>query len=89
MPIYITENGWSTGGGKSYVKQAVIIETIIRALYEIKRELNIEKYELFSLRDTDSNNDNLFYQFGILKDDYTPKPAFYKFRDLIQELSER
>ena len=89
VPIYITENGWSTGGGKSYERQAVIIETIIRALYEIKRELNIKKYELFSLRDTDSNNDNLFYQFGILKDDYAPKPAFYKFRDLIQELSER
>jgi hypothetical protein len=89
VPICITENGWPTAGGKSYERQALIIETIIRALNEVKRELNIKSYELFSLRDADSKNDNLFYQFGILKDDYTPKPAFYKFRELIQELSGR
>ena len=88
VPICITENGWPTGKGKSYDRQALIIETIIRALNAVKGELNIKSYELFSLRDADSNNDNLFYQFGILKDDYTPKPAFYKFRDLVQELSE-
>ena len=88
IPIYITENGWSTGGGKTYERQVVIVETIVRALNDIKNELNIERYELFALRDTDTNNDNLFYQFGIVKDDYTPKPAFYKFRDLIQDLSE-
>ncbi len=88
IPIYITENGWSTGVGKTYERQVVILETIIRALNDIKVELNIERYELFGLRDTDTNNDNLFYQFGIVKDDYTAKPAFYKFRDLIRELSE-
>jgi hypothetical protein len=88
IPIYITENGWSTGAGKTYQRQVIIIETIVRALNDIKVELNIERYELFGLRDTDTNNDNLFYQFGIVKDDYTPKPAFNKFRDLIQELSE-
>jgi len=86
VPVCITENGWSTGGSRSYERQALIIETIIRALNEVKHELNIRSYELFSLRDADSKNDDLFYQFGILKDDYTPKPAFHKFRELIQEL---
>jgi len=89
LPIYITENGWSTGGGKTYERQQVIVETIVRALNDIKDELNIERYELFGLRDTDTNNDNLFYQFGIVKDDYTPKPAFYKFLDLIKELGNK
>jgi hypothetical protein len=87
VPICITENGWPTAAARSYERQALIIETIIRALNEIRHELNIKSYELFSLRDADSKNDNLFYQFGILKDDYAPKPAFYKFRELIQELS--
>jgi hypothetical protein len=89
IPIHITENGWPTGATRGYDKHVVVIETIVRALYEIKDELRIEQYELFSLRDTDTGNDNLFYQFGIVKDDYTPKPVFYKFRDLIQELSQR
>lgn len=88
VPIYITENGWATGAGKTYERQAVIVETIVRALNDTKAELNIERYELFGLRDTDSSNDNLFYQFGIVKDDYTPKPAFYTFRELIHEFSK-
>jgi hypothetical protein len=88
IPIYITENGWSTGGGKTYQRQVTILETIVRAINDIKGEVNVGRYELFSLRDADSSNDNLFYQFGIVKDDYTPKPAFNKFRDLIRELTD-
>ena len=38
------------------------------------------------LRDADSNNPNLFYQFGLMRDDYTPKPAFETYRQLIAEL---
>jgi hypothetical protein len=29
-----------------------------------------------------------FYQFGLLRDDYTPKPAFETYRQLIAELGE-
>jgi hypothetical protein len=29
---------------------------------------------------------NLFYQFGLMRDDYTPKPAFAVYRRLIAEL---
>jgi hypothetical protein len=86
IPIFITENGSSTGGGKTYQRQVTILETIVRAIDDIKAEVNVGRYELFSLRDADSSNDNLFYQFGIVKDDYTPKPAYNKFRDLIREL---
>jgi hypothetical protein len=28
----------------------------------------------------------LFHQFGIIRDDYTPKPAYHMFRHLIHEL---
>ena len=87
VPIHITENGWSTGGGRSFERQAIVMETIVRALHDVADELNIQRYEWFGLRDTDSSNDNLFYQFGIVKDDYSPKPAFYKFGNLIQEFS--
>lgn len=103
IPIHVTENGWSTGPNRSYKKQTKIIETIIRNIYTLKDELNITQYELFQLRDANSSfksneqleNENdvdvLFgnYQFGIMKDDYTPKPAFETYRDLIEELGTK
>ena len=85
IPIHITENGWPTGENRTYEKQAEVLEKIIRSIYALSNELNIQQYELFSLRDSDSGNQNVFYQFGLLKDDYTPKPAFYAFQKLIKE----
>jgi hypothetical protein len=87
IPIHITENGWPTPEGKTYEKQAEIIEKIIRTINEMKDEVNIHQYELFALRDADTCNQNMFYQFGLLKDDYNPKPAFVIFKNLIAELS--
>ena len=87
IPIHITENGWPTGEGKTYKRQANVIEKVIRTIYEIKNELNIQEYDLFGLRDADSSNADIFYQFGLLKDDYSPKPAFHIYRKLINELS--
>jgi hypothetical protein len=40
----------------------------------------------YQLRDADSSNPSIFYQFGVLRDDYTPKPAFEVYRRLIAEL---
>jgi len=88
VPIRITENGWPTSSDRSYEKQAQTIEAIIRTIYKHHKELNITHYELFGLLDSDSSVDDLNYQFGIARDDYTPKPAFETYRKLISELSE-
>ncbi len=105
VPIRITENGWSTGPDRPYGKQAKTIENVIRTIYSLKDELNITHYELFQLRDADSSefdgdiDNNSEYDdaatllrqhhFGILKDDYTPKPAFETYRKLIEELGTK
>lgn len=89
VPIRITENGWPTGPDRSYERQADVLETVIRTIYDLREDLHITHYELFGLRDANSSNDNLFYQFGIVRDDYTPKPAFYTYQKLIEELSAR
>lgn len=92
VPIRVTENGWPTGKNpvanieRSYEQQASVLETVIRAVYDLSQELNITHYELFGLRDADSSKDDLFHQFGIMRDDYSPKPAYYTFKKLIQEL---
>ena len=41
---------------------------------------------LFTLRDADSSKDGMFHQFGVLRDDYSPKPAFERLRGLFREL---
>ena len=87
VPIHVAENGWPTGPGRSHEQQAEAIESIIRTVNEYRGNYNVTHYELFDLRDADSSNPGIFSQFGILRDDYTPKPAFEVFRRLIEELS--
>ena len=86
VPIHITENGWATGENRTYERQAEVIEKIIRTILSIKDELNIDTYEVFALRDTNTSNQNIFYQFGLLNDDYFPKPAFEIYQKLIKEI---
>lgn len=105
VPIRITENAWSTGPNRSYKQQVKIIKTIIKTIYALKDELNITGYEYHQLRDADSSefegdivNNSEYddaatllrqHQFGLLKDDYTPKPAFETYRELIEELGTK
>ncbi|WP_434509961.1 hypothetical protein [Desulfitobacterium sp. AusDCA] len=92
IPIRVTENGWPTGKNpianidRSYEHQTEVLETVIRTIYNLRLELNISHYELFGLRDADSSKDDLFHQYGIMRDDYSPKPAYYTFKKLIQDL---
>lgn len=92
VPIRITENGWPTGTNpltgtcRSLARQAEVIDAVVRTVHRLRRELNISHYMLFGLRDADSSEPDLFHQFGIMHDDYTPKPAYRTFRQLIREL---
>jgi len=94
LPIHITENGWPTGKNpfiqieRSYEQQSIVLEKIIRTVYALRQELNITHYEFFGLRDANSSKDDLFHQFGIMKDDYSPKPAFLTYKKLVNELSK-
>lgn len=89
VPIHIGENGWPTGPDRPYERQAEVLETIIRTVHSLRTECNIERYTMFDLRDADSEREGegqMFYQFGLMRDDYTPKPAFETYRRLIAEL---
>ncbi|MFE2164646.1 hypothetical protein ACFXB3_06185 [Streptomyces sp. NPDC059447] len=86
VPLRVCENGWPTGPGRPERKQAAALDTVIRTVAGLAPELNIDGYSLFALRDADSNAEGLFHHFGLLRDDYTPKPAFATYRQLIKEL---
>jgi len=86
VPIHICENGWPTGPYRYYTRQAEFVERSVRAVQDLRGKLNITHYELFCLRDADTANPDLNHQFGILRDDYSPKPAFDVYRELVAEL---
>jgi hypothetical protein len=83
IPIRVTENGWPTGKNpvanieRTYEKQPLVLEAVIRTIHDLRVALNISHYELFGLRDADSSKDDLFHQYGILRDDYSKKPGLF------------
>ncbi|MFJ5774637.1 hypothetical protein [Streptomyces sp. NPDC093094] len=87
VAIRVCENGWPTGPGRDEQRQAAVLETVVRTVAALSADLNIDGYSFFALRDADSAAEGLFHHFGLLRDDYTPKPAFETYRRLIDELS--
>jgi hypothetical protein len=87
LPLVITEHGWPTGPGRAPDRQAEVVRTVIDVLARNAEALNLTGYSHHTLRDSCSAGSGLFSQFGLMTDDYTPKPAFHAYRDLIDVLS--
>jgi hypothetical protein len=86
VALRVTENGWPTGPDRSEQLQAEVLEAIVRALHHEREALHLTHYEYFGLRDANSALPDLFHRFGLLRDDYTPKPAFAMLARLMAEL---
>jgi hypothetical protein len=76
VPIHIEENGWPTSPSRPEEQQAVVAETLFRAVHDFRGTYNVSDYRWFNLRDGDSTSPNYQVRYGILRDDYTEKPAF-------------
>jgi hypothetical protein len=79
-PIHITETGWPTGDQRSENAQAQVLVAVANAV--IASDTGVQAYEWFSLRDGNTTA-TWTARFGILRDDYTPKPAFAAIQHLI------
>lgn len=94
VPIRVAENGWPTGTNpftnvaRTYERQADVIDSVVQAVHRLRSELNISHYMLFDLRDADSSNPDMFHHFGIMRDDYSAKPAYDTFKGLVRQLSQ-
>ncbi|MEU8950077.1 hypothetical protein [Streptomyces sp. NPDC048489] len=89
VPIRVCENGWPTGADRPERRQAEVLTCVVRTVAALADELHIDGYAFFALRDADSRGEGIFHRFGLLYDDYTPKPAFETYRRLIGELADR
>lgn len=79
-PIHLTETGWPTGADRDEATQRVVLETVASTILDAGS--GVTAYEFFGLRDGRSDAE-WPSRFGLLRDDYTPKPAFHAIRDLI------
>ena len=86
-PIHVSENGYPTGPGRSYEEQSRAANDMVRAVHDFRGNYNVTDYRWFDLRDGDSSNPSFQQQYGLMRDDYTPKPAFETYRGLIAELA--
>jgi hypothetical protein len=86
VPIHVEENGWPTSPVRSEADQVRVMDTMIRATHDYSGTYNVSDYRWFNLRDGDSTSPNYQVRYGLLHDDYSEKPAFAAYRDLIAEL---
>ncbi len=79
-PIHVTETGWPTDADRSEATQAWVLEAVARAV--LAADPQIGAYEIFGLRDGTSSA-TWQGRFGIVRDDYSRKPAFETVRGLV------
>ena len=73
VPIHITETGWPTGGQRTESAQAEVLALVAGAV--TASDVGVQACEWFGLRD-ELTTAAWSARFGVLRDDYTAKPAF-------------
>ncbi|HEX8204664.1 MAG TPA: hypothetical protein VF587_01250 [Solirubrobacteraceae bacterium] len=86
VDVWISENGYATNLGRTEETQVRDLESTLRDVHNWSGELGISDYRYFNLRDNNSDGTDLFAAVGLLRDDYSRKPAFDTFRALLGEV---
>jgi hypothetical protein len=61
----------------------------VGAVQDFRGTYNVTDYRWFDLRDHSSASTNFQHHYGLLRDDYSPKPAFEAYRALVASLARR
>ena len=89
VAIHVEENGWPTGPGRSEDHQVQALRDMVGAVDEFRGTYGVSDYRWFDLRDHNTSSDNFQHHYGLLRDDYSPKPSFAVFRELVHARSLR
>ncbi|UJA20808.1 hypothetical protein HJD18_11700 [Thermoleophilia bacterium SCSIO 60948] len=82
--IWISENGYATNLGHTEERQAAEVGDTLEKVHALSRTLGVTDFRYFNLRDNESNGTDIFDQVGLLRPDYSRKPAFAVLRDAIR-----
>ena len=84
--LHVSENGFPTGPARNEAQQAELLVAAIKAVAAVSRRYGVSDYRWFGLRDANSSDPSFESQYGVLRDDYTPKQGFNELRELIARL---
>jgi hypothetical protein len=87
--VWITENGYATNLGHTESRQAAELEDTVDLVHRYSGTLGVTDYRYFNLRDNRPNGTDLFDNVGLLRSDYSPKPAFGVLKELIRRVGTR
>jgi hypothetical protein len=79
-PLRVEETGYATGPGRSEQDQAVAARDFTAAAHRYRDTYGITDFRWFNLRDNNSSGPTFQQHFGLLRDDYSRKPAFDAYR---------
>jgi hypothetical protein len=86
VDLWVTENGYATNLGRTERDQDVALNSTLDSVYRYSGTLGVTDYRWFNLRDNDSTGTDLFDAVGLLRDDYSEKPAFGTYRSWIERI---
>ncbi|MGZ8666372.1 MAG: hypothetical protein ACXWZM_04605 [Solirubrobacterales bacterium] len=86
MPIHLEELGYPTGPGRSEATQKTALQAFVRTAHRYRGTYNLTSLNWFGLRDNNSAGPDFQSFFGLLRDDYSQKPAFGAYRRLVRRL---
>jgi hypothetical protein len=89
VPIHVEETGWPTGPNRSEARQLAVTNELLRTLDDFRGTYNVTDARWFDLRDHNTSSANFQHHYGLLRDDYSAKPAFGAFRQLVAQLAAR
>ncbi len=84
--IVITETGYPTTATRTAAAQDLVLRAIVDAAEATKAIFGVTGVYWFSLRDGNTASGQLENGYGLLRDDYTPKPAFTTLQGLVATL---
>jgi hypothetical protein len=87
VPLQVSETGFPTGPGRTDSMQVTVMKAAVESVYHARGKYNITGLRWFDLRDADSSSESFESQYGLMRDDYSPKPAFGAYRTLVARLS--
>lgn len=88
VPIHVEENGWPTGPGRPESEQVTALRQMVGAVVSFRSAYHVTDYRWFDLRDHNSSSPNFQQHYGLLRDDYSRKPAFAAYRRLLRHFGD-
>lgn len=92
-PIYVEETGFITEGPDPSIKgpavQLQALQELTSAVRDYAGVYGVTDFRWFDLRDADSGSPNPQQHYGLLYSDYSPKPAFCAYAEVVTGLACR